>query len=89
MKAALEIHWSAVPNKGTELFGLNPTISTETLEQRIALKRLRIEFLREHKAALTRWNAGKRNVVFPAGTVRMRLRHKVATEPIPHWLQVA
>ena len=89
MKAALEIHWSTVPKKGEELFGRNPTLSTATLEQRNALRQLRREFLRDHKSALDRWNAGKRNVVFPAGTVRMRLRHKVATEPIPQWLQAA
>ena len=89
MKAALKIHWSTVPRNGEELFGLNPTLSTETLEQRIAMKVLRKEFIREHEEALARWNAGERDVVFPAGTVRMRLRHKVATEPIPDWLRAA
>ena len=89
MKAALKIHWSTVPKKGEELFGLNPTLSTETLEQRIALKQLRVEFLLAYKDALDRWNAGERNVVFPAGTVRMRLRHKAKTEPIPALLRAA
>ena len=36
-----------------------------------------------HLGELARWNAGERDVVFPAGTVRMRLRHKVLTEPVP------
>jgi hypothetical protein len=89
MKAVLKIHWSTVPRDGEELFGLNPTLSTDTLEQRIAIKVLRKEFIREHEEALARWNAGERNVVFPAGTVRMRLRHKVATEPIPDWFRAA
>ena len=53
------------------------------------MKVLRKEFIREHEESLTRWNAGERDVVFPAGTVRMRLRHKVATEPIPDGLQAA
>ncbi len=89
MKAALKIHWSTVPRDGEELFGLNPTLSTETLEQRIVMKALRKAFIREHEEALARWNAGERDVVFPAGTVRMRLRHTVATEPIPDWLRAA
>ncbi|MEM6294791.1 MAG: hypothetical protein AAGA54_26185 [Myxococcota bacterium] len=41
------------------------------------------------EAALQRWNARERDVVFPAGTVRMRLRHKVKTEPIPALLRAA
>ena len=87
MKAALRIPWSTVPKDGEELFGLTPTLSTETLEQRIAMKVLRREFILQHEDALARWNAGHRDVVFPAGTVRMRLRHNVTTEPIPNWLR--
>jgi len=87
MKAALKIHWSTVPREGEELFGRNPTFSTDTLEQRIAMKHLRKTFLREYKAALARWNAGERNVVFPAGTVRMRLRHNAPTGPTPAFLR--
>jgi hypothetical protein len=89
MNAARKIHWSTVPTKGEELFGLNPTLSAATQEQRIAMKILRVEFIREHKEALTRWNAGERDVIFPAGTVRMRLRHNVETEPIPALLRAA
>ena len=86
MKAALKIHWSTVPKRGEELFGRQPTFSTETDEQRRAMKALRREFLRDHAHALARWNAGERNIVFPAGTVRMRLRHKVPTAPTPAFL---
>ena len=89
MHAARKIHWSTVPRRGEELFGLNPTLSTETDAQRLAMKILRVEFLRAHEVALQRWNAGERDVVFPAGTVRMRLRHKVKTEPIPVLLRAA
>ena len=89
MKAALKIHWSTVPRHGEELFGRQPTLSTDTLEQRVAMTQLRAAFIREHEAALTRYNAGKRGVVFPAGTVRMRLRHKVKTEPTPALLWAA
>jgi hypothetical protein len=53
------------------------------------MKRLRKRFQLEYADALGRWNAGARDVVFPAGTVRMRLRHKVATEPIPELLRAS
>jgi len=83
MKAALKIRWSTVPGKGEELFGQQPTFSTQTLAQRRAMKLLRLQFLEEYRLALARWNAGERDVVFPAGTVRMRLRHNALTEPVP------
>ena len=83
MKVAATIVWSTVPRKGEELFGRNPTFSTETLEQRRGMKKVRRRFLVDYRLALARWNAGERDVVFPAGTVRMRLRHNALTEPIP------
>ncbi len=83
MKAARQIDWRTVPVEGEELFGRQPTFSTETHKQRSAMKRLRRKFLRDYRLALARWNAGERDVVFPAGTVRMRLRHLVPTEEIP------
>lgn len=83
MKAARDIHWSTVPAKGEELFGRQPTFSTQTPQQRSGMKRLRRRFLRDYRLALARWNAGERDVVFPPGTVRMRLRHNVRTEPVP------
>ena len=83
MKAARQIHWSTLPRQGEELFGRRPGFSTQTQEQRRAMKRLRRRFVPEHSAALARWNAGERNVVFPAGTVGLRLRHNALTEPIP------
>ena len=89
MKAARAIPWSRVPVKGEELFGRQPTFSTQTREQRSMMKRLRRRFLVDYRLALARWNAGERDVVFPAGTVRMRLRHKVLTEPPPLELTLA
>lgn len=89
MKAAQRIHWSTVPRTGEELFGLNPTLSTATVEQRIAMKTLRVEFLKAYAEALARFNAGERDVVFPAGTVHMRLRYHVETEPIPRCFRPA
>jgi len=43
----------------------------------------RRRFLPEYSAALGRWRGGERNVVFPAGTVGLRLKHNALTEPIP------
>jgi len=83
MKAAEKIHWSTVPGKEEEMFTRRPTFSTQTAEQRRLMKRLRRQFIREYREALARYNAGRRNTVFPAGTVRMRLRHNVLTEPVP------
>jgi hypothetical protein len=83
MRAAEKIHWSTVPTAGEELFGLQPTFSTETKAQRRQMKILRKRFLREYREALERWNKGERDVVFPSGTVRMRVRHNARTEPIP------
>jgi hypothetical protein len=76
-----------VPADGEELFSRQPNFSTEAVAQRVAMKRLRKRFRGEYADAFGRWNAGERDVVFPAGTVRMRLQHKVATEPIPELLR--
>ena len=83
MAAVLKVPWWTVPRKGETLFDRNPTFSTETLEQRQAIRRERRRFLADYATSLARWNRGEREVVFPAGTVRMRLRHRVLTEPIP------
>ena len=72
-----------------QLFGRKLPFSTQTPEQRSAMKRLRRRFLRDYRLELSRWNAGERDVVFPAGRVRMRLRHNVLTEPVPLDLLVA
>lgn len=89
MKAALKIHWSTTPVHGKPLFGRQPTFSTQTKAQRKKMRRLRHAFLDDYPQALRRFNAGERDVVFPAGTVRMKLRHNVLTEPIPFDLLLA
>jgi len=83
MKSARKVRWSYTPERGEEMFCRRPTFSTQTREQRRRMKQVRRSFLREYSAALKRWNAGERDVVFPAGTVRMRLRHNALTEPVP------
>ncbi len=83
MKAALKVHWSTIPLKGEEMFCMRPTLSTQTKEQRKQMKRLRLKFLAEYAEALRLWILGRRDVVFPAGTTRMRLRFLVPCEPLP------
>ena len=83
MKRALKVHWSTIPLKGEEMFCMRPTLATETEEQRKQMKRLRLRFLAEYAEALRLWRSGRRDVVFPSGTVRMRLRFSVPTEPLP------
>ncbi|MEM6292727.1 MAG: hypothetical protein AAGA54_15750 [Myxococcota bacterium] len=89
MKSALKIHWSTTPPPGKELFGRNPTFSTQTVAQRVRMKRVRRAFLRAYRFALERWNARESNVIFPPGTVKIRLRHRALTEPIPLELLLA
>ncbi len=89
MAKVLKIPWRTVPLKGETLFERNPTFATETHDVRKAMKRERQRFLADYRVCLDRWNSGERDVVFPAGTVRMRLRHKVLTEPIPLELLLA
>ncbi len=89
MKEVLKMDWSTLPRKREAMFERRPTFSTETAEQRRAMKRVRRRFLVDYRLALARWNAGERDVVFPAGTVRMRLRHRALTEPDPLELLLA
>ncbi len=83
MANVLKIPWRTVPREGETLFDRNPTFATETVEERKAMKQERRRFLADYRSCLERWNRGERDVVFPAGTVRMRLRHNALTEPIP------
>jgi len=84
----MKIPWRTVPRKGETLFDRNPTFATETDEECKAMKRERRRLIADYRLSLKRWNEGKL-VVFPAGTVRMRLRHNVLTEPVPLDLRLA
>lgn len=83
MKAARKVRCAYTPQRGEEMFSRRPTFSTQTREQRRRMKRIRRRFLRDDPAALKRWNASERDVVFPAGTGRMRLRDNALTESAP------
>ncbi|MBX3273872.1 MAG: hypothetical protein KF729_26645 [Sandaracinaceae bacterium] len=40
-------------------------------------------FRAEYRAAWTRYRVGERDVLFPYGTLMMRLRHRVEVAPAP------
>lgn len=54
---------------------LSPQIASRNKWLRIETLTRCAEFVREHRRALAGWLKGKRNVVFPAGTYLMRIRH--------------
>lgn len=61
--------------------GEHPSIAAEDEEtRRAAIERLQI-FIQEYRAALARFRAGERDVVFPAGTWKMRVLFGVRCEP--------
>jgi REP element-mobilizing transposase RayT len=61
--------------------GITPTVAARNRWRRIeALQRNR-RWLEAYCAALLRWRAGDRDVVFPHGTYKMRVVHNVACAP--------
>ncbi len=54
---------------------LSPRIASRNKWLRVETLARCVEFVRDHSRALASWLEGKRNVVFPAGTYMMRIRH--------------
>lgn len=74
---ALSQRPDARPAPGEPRRGLNPRVACRNKWKRIeVLQRLR-EFVRDHREAFKQWQAGAREVVFPAGTWLMRVFHGV------------
>jgi len=61
----------------------NPTVACDTPETRAAVLEGLCRWRAEYRAALERYRAGKRDVVFPAGTYLMRVRFHVRTGTSP------
>ena len=57
---------------------LNPRVAARDKWRRIEVLGRLVEFLRSYRDAWLDWKAGKRNVVFPAGTYQLRVQHGVA-----------
>ncbi|MBX3273871.1 MAG: transposase [Sandaracinaceae bacterium] len=72
--------------KSWETFGtLKPSFATgrgQVEEREEAIEELRL-FHAEYRAAWTRYRVGERDVLFPYGTLMMRLRHRVEVAPAP------
>ncbi len=63
--------------------GLNPTVASRDKWRRIEMLQERAQFLAEYAAALERFVAGERDVIFPAGTYLMRRRYGVRCHDPP------
>lgn len=76
-------HFNTMPGKGRELFDRNPTFAASTPERRDAAAKRERAFRDAYYDARDRFNAGERDVVFPAGTWLMVQRHNVRCHPPP------
>jgi REP element-mobilizing transposase RayT len=64
------------PNSPASRRTLSPTLAGKDKWRRIELLRITADFRRDHRSAMEQWMAGNRDVVFPAGTYKMRVIHK-------------
>jgi putative transposase len=67
----------ASPKTSEPRRGTSPRVASRNTWRRIEVLARCAEFAREYRDALAEWCAKKRDVVFPAGTYLMRLRHQV------------
>ena len=75
--------WSEAPTTFAKRRGLNPRHATRNKWRRLeAIARDR-QFVRDYALARKEWLEGNREVVWPAGTYLMRVRHNVCCEPPP------
>ncbi len=74
-------HFNTMPAQGRELFGKNPKFAASTPERRAAAAERMEAFYAAYYDALRRFNAGDREVAFPAGTWLMVQRHNVRLAP--------
>jgi len=69
------------PTSREKRFGINPKIAAKNKWLRIEAIQRHKEFQKQYRAALARWRAGDRNVVFPAGTYALRIYAGVKCAP--------
>ena len=62
---------------------MNPRIAALDVDVRVEAIHARQEFLEEYRKAYCTWAAGNHDVVFPAGTWLMRVRHAARCQPSP------
>ena len=77
----LKQHHEESPSSYAKYFKLRPQVGARSKWRRVeAIRRLK-SFVEAYRAALVRWRAGERDVVFPYGTNMMRLVHGVRCCP--------
>ena len=69
------------PSTPRDFGKLNPRVACRDKERRKQVLAELRAFWKAYKLALAGWFAGKRTVVFPAGTYWMRLKHRVRCRP--------
>jgi len=75
--------WSEAPTSFAKRRGLSPRIATRNKWRRLeAIARDR-QFVTDYVLARKEWLAGNRDVLWPAGTYLMRIRHNALCEPPP------
>ena len=62
---------------------MNPRIAAADVDVRVEAIRARKEFLDAYRQAYCAWATGNHDVVFPAGTWLMRVRHAARCQPSP------
>ena len=76
-------HWSESPASFAKRRGLRPRIATRNKWRRLeAIARDR-SFVAAHADCRVQWLAGNRDVLWPAGTYQMRVRHNVRCAQAP------
>ena len=71
------------PKRGEPRRGLRPRVACRSKWQRIEALGRNAEFLRRYRKAYRAFRAGRRRVVFPAGTYQLSVFGQVRTEPPP------
>ena len=81
-RAIRKVRWTSAPTT-RESRTLNPTVKASTQAGRAYALSLLATFRAQYKRALVSFNAGVRNVVFPAGTWQLVRRHHVRCHSPP------
>ena len=82
-RAVLRQSRHAAATSPEKRFGVSPTIACKDKQRRIERLRQNQQWRDRYANVLRRWRAGERDVVFPYGTYRMRVVHRVSCAPPP------
>ena len=74
---AMALKATARPATSASVGGLKPKVAARDADSRLAALRRLSDFVSAYRAALERWRAGVRDILFPAGTYHLRVAHAV------------